>query len=92
LLDHATRSKELIPAQRRFVTGITVPLRSIVAAAVADERLDPAIKLEVLVAQLAGPLFHQHVMLQARITGELIADTVKGFVVANGASTASNRM
>ena len=83
LLDHATRSKELIPAQRRFVTGVTAPLRSIVAEAVDDGRLDPAIKLQVLVAQLAGPLFHQHVMLQARITDELIANTVKGFVVAN---------
>ena len=92
LLDHATRSKELIPAQRRFVTGVTAPLRSIVAEAVDDGRLDPAIKLQALVAQLAGPLFHQHVMLQARITDELIANTVKGFVVANEIPTASNRM
>ncbi len=91
LLDHATRSKELIPAQRRFVTGVTAALRSIVAEAVDDGRLDPAINLEVLVAQLAGPLFHQHVMLQARITDELIANTVKGFVVANEVPTASQQ-
>ena len=91
LLDHATRSKELIPAQRRFVTGVTAALRSIVAEAVDDGRLDPAIKLEVLVAQLAGPLFHQHVMLQARITDELIANTVKGFVVANEAPMSSEQ-
>ena len=83
LLDHATRSKELIPAQRRFVTRVTAPLRSIVAEAIDDGRLDPSINLEDVVAQLAGPMFHQHVMLQAPITDELIANTIKGVVVAN---------
>jgi len=92
LLDNATRSKELIPAQRRFVTGVTAPLQSIVAEAMDDGRLDPSIKLQDVVAQLAGPLFHQHVMLQARITNELIANTIKGVVVANEVPTTSGRL
>ena len=92
LLDHATRSKELIPAQRRFVTGVTAPLRIIVAEAIDNGRLDPSIKLEDVVAQLAGPLFHQHVMLQARITNELIANTIKGVVVANEVPTTSGQV
>ena len=92
LLDNATRSKELIPAQRRFVTGVTAPLQSIVAEAIDDGRLDPSIKLQDVVAQLAGPLFHQHVMLQARITNELIANTIKGVVVANEVPTTSGRL
>ena len=91
LLDNATKSKELIPAQRRFVTGVTAPLRSIVAEAIDDGRLDPSFKLQDVVAQLAGPLFHQHVMLQARITNELIANTIKG-VVANEVPTTSERL
>ena len=80
LLDHATRSKELIPAQRRFVTGVTSRLRGVVAEAIADGRLDRSIKVEDAVAQLAGPLFHRHVMLQTRISDELISRTVDGFL------------
>ena len=85
LLDHATRSKELIPAQRRFVTGVTAPLRSIVADAIDDGWLDSSTKVEDVVTQLAGPVFHQHVMLRARITNELIANTIEGFIFANDA-------
>lgn len=89
LLDHATRSEELIPAQRRFVAGVTAPLRSVLAEVIDDGRLDRSLRLEDVVAQLAGPLFHQHVMLQARISDELITNTVEGFVIANEALTTS---
>ena len=91
LLDHAIKSKELIPAQRRFVTGVTAPIRSVVAEAIEDGRLDSSIKPNDAVAQLVGPLFHQHVMLQARITDELIVNTVSAFVVANDAEPLLSR-
>ena len=91
LLDHAIRSNELIPAQRRFVTGVTAPIRSVVAEAIEDGRLDSSIKPNDAVAQLVGPLFHQHVMLQARITDELIVNTVSAFVFANDAEPLLSR-
>ncbi len=87
LLDHATRSSDLIPAQRRFVAGVTAPLRGIVVGAIDDGLLDRAIKPDEAVAQLAGPIFHQHVMRRARISDELIARTVGGFVAAHQVQT-----
>ena len=87
LLDHATRSNDLVPAQRRFVTGVTAPLRSIVDGAIDDGRLGRSIKPDEAVAQLAGPIFHQHVMRRARISDELIANTVDGFVAAHQVQT-----
>ena len=87
LLDHATRSSDLIPAQRRFVDGVTAPLRGVVAGAIEDGRLDRTIKPDEAVAQLAGPIFHQHVMRRARISDELIANAVEGFVAANQVQT-----
>ena len=83
LLDHARRSREFAPAQRRFVTGVTSPVRSIVTDAIDDGRLDPLLRPDDAVAQLTGPLFHQHVMLRARISDELIAGTVDGFLAIN---------
>ena len=68
LLDQATRSKELVPAQRRFVSGITAPLRTIIAEAIDDGRLDQSLKPDETVAQLAGPIFHRHVMMHVRIS------------------------
>jgi hypothetical protein len=63
----------------------------VVAEAIEDGRLDSSIKPNDAVAQLVGPLFHQHVMLQTRITDELIANTVLAFVVANDAETLLSR-
>lgn len=83
LLDHATRSSDLIPAQRRFVAGVTAPLRNIVAGAIDDGRLDPSTKPDEAVAQLAGPIFHRHLIVRARISDELIANTVDGFVATH---------
>jgi AcrR family transcriptional regulator len=92
LLDHAARSSDLVPAQRRFVSRVTAPLRGIVIAAIGNGELAASIKPEEAVAQLAGPLFHQHVMLRARISDELIARTVEGFLAANQAPTAPHRL
>ncbi len=87
LLDHAIHARELVPAQRRFVAGVTAPVRSIIAAAMKDGRLEQSLVLDEAVAQLVGPIFHRHVMLQARISDDLISRTVDGFVVRNQADT-----
>ena len=87
LLDHSTRSPKLVPAQRRFVSGVTAPLRSIIAEAIDDGRFEQSLKPDVAVAQLVGPIFHQHVMLQARISDDLIASTVDAFVTHNEVDT-----
>ncbi len=89
LLDHANSCGALIPAQRRFVSGVEAPLREIILAAGERGLLDRSIKLEEAAAQLTGPLFHQHVMLRARITDELIARTVEGFLATNHVRTDS---
>ncbi len=81
LLDHATRSPKLVPAQRRFVSSVTAPLRSIIAAAIDDGRIEKLLKPDEAVAQLVGPIFHQHVMMHVRISDALIARTVDAFVV-----------
>lgn len=83
LLDHATRSPKLVPAQRRFVSGVTAPLRSIIAEAIGDGRLEQSLVPDEAVAQLVGPILHQHVMLQTRISDDLIGRTVDGFVRQN---------
>ena len=87
LLDHANSSSDLISAQRRFVSGVEAPLREIIVAAGDRGQLEQSIKPEDAAAQLAGPLFHQHVMLRARITDELIARTVEGFLASNHVRT-----
>ncbi len=83
LLDHATRSNDVVVAQRRFIAGVTAPLRTIVQAAIDSGELDPSINAEEAVAILAGPLFQQHVMQRARISDKLITHTVDGFLAAN---------
>ena len=83
LLDHATRSPKLVPAQRRFVSGVMAPLRNIIKAAIDDGRLEQSLKPDVAVAQLVGPIFHNHVMMHVRISDDLIASTVDAFVAQN---------
>ena len=72
-----------MPAQRRFVSGITAPLRTIIAEAIDDGRLDQSLKPDETVAQLAGPIFHRHVMMHVRISDDLIARTVDAFDAQN---------
>ncbi len=83
LLDQATSSPKLITAQRRFVSGVTAPLRSIITEAIDDDRLEQFLKPDDAVTQLVGPIFHKHVMMHARISDDLIADTVQAFVEQN---------
>ncbi len=83
LLEHANRSSKIVPVQRRFVAGVLAPIREIVAGAIEQGRLDVTVSPDEAAAQLAGPLFQQHVMLRTRITDELIAATVEGFLATN---------
>ena len=85
LLDQATRSPKLVPAQRRFVSDVTAPLRSIIAEAVDDGRLAQSLVPDEAVAHLVGPIFHQHVMLRNRISDEIIDTTVDMFATHNQA-------
>ena len=80
LLEHANRSREIVPAQRRFVEGVLAPTRAVIEAAVEQGGLELSGSPEEAIAQITGPLLHQHVMLRRRITDELITATVDGFL------------
>ena len=80
LLEHANRSDEIVPVQRRFVAGIVAPVSTIVTEAISDGRLVVATSVDDVVAQLTGPLFQQHVMMRQPITDDLIAASVKAVV------------
>ena len=81
LLDHANRDEGLVAAQRRFVNGVLQPIHDILAAAVQRGDLPATIHIETASAQLAGPLFLQHVMLRAIISESLINETVNQFLL-----------
>ena len=80
LLDHANRDQVLVAAQRRFANGILRPIQDIIAAAVQRGDLPSTVQVETASAQLAGPLFLQHLMLRATISEELISATVTQFL------------
>ena len=80
LLDHANRDQKLVAAQRRFVSGVLQPIRDILAAALDRGDLPSALDVESAGAQLAGPLFLQHVMLRSTISQELIVGTITQFL------------
>lgn len=84
LLEHANRSQEIVPAQRRFVEGVLAPTREVIDAGVEQGGLELTVSPEEAVAQLTGPLLHQHVMLRVAIMDELIAATVDGFLSSHG--------
>ena len=88
LLEHANRSREIVPAQRRAVEGVLAPTREVIESAVADGRLELSGSAEDAVARLAGPLMHQHVMLRERITDELISTTIDGFLATSASKSA----
>ena len=80
LLDHANRDQKLVAAQRRFVSGVLQPVRDIIAAALQRGDLPSTVHVETASAQLAGPLFLQHVMLRSTISEELISGTITQFL------------
>ena len=80
LLDHANRNPNLVAAQRRFAKGILQPIQDIVTAALQRGDLPSTVHAETASAQLAGPLFLQHVMLRTTISEELISETIAQFL------------
>ncbi len=80
LLDHANRDRNLVAAQRRFAKGILQPIQDIVTAALQRGDLPSTVHAETASAQLAGPLFLQHVMLRSAISEELIGETIAQFL------------
>ena len=79
LLDHANRDQNLVAAQRRFVNGVLQPIQDVITAAQQRGDLPSTVQVEAASAQLAGPLFLQHVMLQPTISEELISETIAQF-------------
>ena len=84
LLDHANRNREAVAAQRRFVNGVLQPIHDILAAAKGRGDLPSTVDVEIASAQLAGPLFHQHVILRTTISDELIRQAITGFLDQKG--------
>ena len=84
LLDHANRDEGLVGAQRRFVNGFLQPIHDILAAAIQRGDLPSTVDVETASAQLAGPLFLQHVMLRTIIGEPLVGETVTHFLCRMG--------
>ena len=80
LLDQANQDEGALAAQRRFVNGVLQPIRDILAAAIQRGDLPSTVHVETASAQLAGPLFLQHVMLRTIISEPLISETVTQFL------------
>ena len=84
LLDHTNRNRDAVGAQRRFVNGVLQPLQDILANAKGRGVLPSTVDVESVSAQLAGPLFIQHVMLRIPISDRLISQTIARFLGQTG--------
>lgn len=82
LLDHANRDRTFVAAQKRFINGVLQPIADILNTATDRGGLPSSVDTGHACAVLAGPLFHQHVMLRASIDDRLISDTVHRFLAA----------
>ena len=80
LLDHANRNRGAVAAQRRLVNGVLQPVHDILSAAIGRGDLPSTVDVETASAQLAGPLFVQHVMLRTTISDLLIRQTIAQFL------------
>lgn len=80
LLDHANRDQAFVAPQRRFVNGVLQPIRDILTAATQRGDLPSVDGVDETAAQLAGPLFTQHIMLRTTISDQLIANTIQDFL------------
>lgn len=81
LLDHANHDRAFVSAQRRFVGGVLQPIRDILTAATQRGDLPSTVDIDEAIAQLAGPIFAQHIMLRTTISDELITDTTRHFLL-----------
>jgi AcrR family transcriptional regulator len=80
LLGYANQDQTFVAAQQRFVNGVLQPINDILTAAVNRGGLSASLDIDEACATLAGPLFHQHVMLRERITDDFITSTVDRFL------------
>jgi AcrR family transcriptional regulator len=80
LLGHANREPKFVAAQQRFVNGVLQPINDILTAAADRGDVPPTLDIAQGCASLAGPLFHQHVMLRESIDDHLLTSTVHQFL------------
>lgn len=80
LLDQANRDQAFVAVQRRFVSGILQPIHDVLTAAIRRGDLPSIVDVDEAVAQLAGPLFAQHIMLRTTISDVLIGETIGEFL------------
>ena len=80
LLSHANQDRTFVAAQQRFVNGVLQPITDILTGAIARGDLPATVDVPQAAAVLAGPLFHQHVMLRVSIDDHLITTTVNQFL------------
>jgi AcrR family transcriptional regulator len=80
LLGHANHDRTFVAAQQRFVNGVLQPITDVLTSATSRGDLPSAIDIPQAAAALAGPLFHQHVMLRTSIDDRLITATVNQFL------------
>ncbi len=82
LLGYANQEQRFVASQQRFVNGVLQQIRDILTAAVIRNELSSSLGIDEACATLAGPLFHQHVMLRESITDDLISNTVDRFLAS----------
>ena len=92
LLDHANRDLAFVAAQHSFVNGVLQPIRDILTDAVRRGDLLPTLDVDKAVAQLAGPIFMQHIMLRTTISDELVTNTARDFLASLESATASGHV
>lgn len=80
LLAYANQDQTFAIAQQRFVKGVLQQTHDILSAAMSRNELPSSLDLDEACATLAGPLFHQHVMLREAISDDLISSTVDRFL------------
>ena len=80
LLSLANRDRTFVAAQQRFVNGVIQPITDILTSATSHGDLPSSIDIPQAAAALAGPLFHQHVMLRPSIDDRLITAIVNQFL------------
>lgn len=83
LLTHANRDRTFVAAQQRFVNGVLQPITDVLTSATSRGDLASPVDIPQAAAALAGPLFHQHVMLRRSIDDHLIAATVSRFLTTS---------
>lgn len=83
LLSNANQDRTFVTAQQRFVNGVLQPIDDILNAAVDRGGLPSIVDVPQACAVLAGPLFHQHVMLRTTIDDHLITTAVQQFLARN---------